>query len=562
MKCPNCGENIADGCKFCTNCGSEIKITTTPENSVNAQPSGVQMQYTGYNQNNNGPQMQNNGPSQGFGQQNMGYQNGAPSMQYQPNNNMNQFQQPMNKPKKKKHTGVIVLASVLAVVVAGTGVCGGVYYTSAGVKSVNYLRNAQYASATSEYNTRAANNALQKKIADPMITDYVSEVKDAYDSESISGFTALENLKAIKSMDDSTLSTLASDTYTAIDTNEQSKAAYQAGGIAYAGGNYAEAISQYVLVDPNFVNYTDAQTKITEAASKLASNFNSELDDADSVDDYEKLMAEVTTALGYLPDGMKDDAETVLASATDSYVSGIGDQFDAAVANYEGYQAAFDIIDAAIEKHDDIQGLKDLRDEKITEFEDLVLTTMDGFVANGYYAEAKDLLETAAAIAPESTKLSEYLASHGEDWITGVSELSATYWGDETYFVPEDHYCVDVYGNQYVGGNTIILSPSDYENSDALFVVDLEGKYSKMSYTISVYDDEEDGYDGAVSFGVVDSEYNGLDSVTGIKKTSKSQTRVVDVSGIDELMFLAIPDVDTSTTNISVIISDIYFITE
>ncbi len=553
MICPNCGKEIADQCKFCTNCGNKIEQPAASQNvqqTANQQPVSPQIQYSGSqqysqnsNQNSNNNQYTNNNQ---FANNNMPYQ--APPVQ-------------AAKPKKK-HTALKVLAVVMALIIAFCGVGTAFYFTSAGVKSVNYLRQAQYTAATDEYNNRAADSSLQKMIADPLLTDYVSEVKSAYDTETITGNTALANLQAIKDMNDEELSTLASDVYTAVNTNENSKTAYAAAQLAYAGGNYAEAISQYVLVDENYINYADAQTKLNDAATKLASSFQDSLDDADSADDYEDVIDDINTALEYLPDDMKSDAQDKLATAIDSYVSCIGDEFDTAIANYEGYSAAFDIIDEAIKNHADMQGLKDLRDEKITEFEDLVLTTMDSFVANGYYAAAKDLLEAAADIAPESTKLQEYLATHGDDWITGVSELDCTYWGAETYFVPENKYVVDVFGEEYVGGNTIVLSPSDLENDDAMFIIDLGGDYTSMSYTISVYDDEDPEYSGSVTFAIIDEDYNYYDSIKTISKTSKSQTRVVDVTDAGEILFIAAPSDEYSSKNISIIISDIYFISE
>ena len=150
MICPNCGNNLNEGTKFCENCGTNLENIQTNQQPMNDQPMNPQPMY-----------------NQPMSQQPMNQQ----PMYNQPMNDQPMNQQPMNQQPytktKKGNAGLIIIIIVLILIILGVGA----YFLFIKPKDNN----------NSKENNNQENNSSDKYFMECATSGYNMSFKQTYD---------------------------------------------------------------------------------------------------------------------------------------------------------------------------------------------------------------------------------------------------------------------------------------------------------------------------------------------------------------------------------------------
>ena len=230
MFCHNCGAQMPDGVKFCTNCGQ--KLYEEPQNEVQAQPQ---------------PQAQ---PQQPYTQ---------PQAQVQPQPYYPQGYYPVPPKKKSKAPLVVLLVCLMVFILGGIGFFAYRWVNSPDKKALRALSTEDYDTVNYLYDD------VTGKTADAIKDEYRSKFKDMeqqyenghLDYTEVYGFAVVASEKVLK--DDSVFTQL----YDRLEMIHDSRDAYAAAEEYFSKGMYSEALSAYMKVSVNDTqNYSDALDKI------------------------------------------------------------------------------------------------------------------------------------------------------------------------------------------------------------------------------------------------------------------------------------------------------------
>ena len=230
MFCHNCGAQMPDGVKFCTNCGQ--KLYEEPQNEVKAQPQ---------------PQAQ---PQQPYTQ---------PQAQVQPQPYYPQGYYPVPPKKKSKAPLVVLLVCLMVFILGGIGFFAYRWVNSPDKKALRALSTEDYDTVNYLYDD------VTGKTADAIKDEYRSKFTDMeqqyenghLDYTEVYGFAVVASEKVLK--DDSVFTQL----YDRLEMIHDSRDAYAAAEEYFSKGMYSEALIAYMEVSVNDTqNYSDALDKI------------------------------------------------------------------------------------------------------------------------------------------------------------------------------------------------------------------------------------------------------------------------------------------------------------
>ena len=233
MFCHNCGANMADGVKFCTNCGQKLYEETNVEQPVQPAPE------TPVN------------PAQYANTQyaNTQYAAGAYPQGY--------YAQPVKK--KSKAPLAVLLVCLIVFILGGIGLFAYRWANSPDRIALKALSIGDYDTVNFYY------DEVTGKTADAIKDEYRSKFKDMeqqyenghLDYAEVYGFAVVASEKVLKG--DSGFTQL----YDRLEMLHDSRDAYAAAEEYFSKGMYSEALSAYMKVSVNDTqNYSDALDKI------------------------------------------------------------------------------------------------------------------------------------------------------------------------------------------------------------------------------------------------------------------------------------------------------------
>lgn len=238
MFCHNCGANMADGVKFCTNCGQKLYEETNVEQPVQPAPetpvNPVQYANTQYANTQNA---------------NTQYAAGAYPQGY--------YAQPVKK--KSKAPLAVLLVCLIVFILGGIGLFAYRWANSPDRIALKALSIGDYDTVNFYY------DEVTGKTADAIKDEYRSKFKDMeqqyenghLDYAEVYGFAVVASEKVLKG--DSGFTQL----YDRLEMLHDSRDAYAAAEEYFSKGMYSEALSAYMKVSVNDTqNYSDALDKI------------------------------------------------------------------------------------------------------------------------------------------------------------------------------------------------------------------------------------------------------------------------------------------------------------
>lgn len=356
MKCANCGAEVREGVRFCTECGRPMAAirqnskAAAPKREAPAAPAGP------------------SGP--------------AEAMPPMPERAAKAPKE--KKPKKKVKWGLIIFLTVLVALLALAAYAWFSFPSFKMMRALNKGTAESYAEAAEFYDD-VADSGLQTKLAEMTCKSKISKPADDYKAGKLSFEDAEEFYAALaEDEDDNALSKKAVEILAEIRAQHEIEENLAKGDEAFDNGDYEAAMDYYSKIPKDSEEYKKAQDKINESHEKYVDNVIDKVDSLVKKGSYADAIKALETALTVLPDDAvlqdKQDAvtteyETVTLQKADEYVE--ANKYDAAIALLEDALKVLPDSDKLVDKLDEISDSKPtkLKDVKVIDSKNYKLIT-------------------------------------------------------------------------------------------------------------------------------------------------------------------------------------------
>ena len=492
MFCNCCGTELAEGTKFCHQCGNPTGIANNAQSIVDNDKTEILMA------NDENVVMAN-------GITNQSQQINEPvAFDVQPTARLKSDKKAKKAKKTKKGKGILVLVIVLIIIIGGCSVA--FWWLNRPVNKIqSALDQGDITEALSVYdsvdNEEDAEAIKEKALAyaKQSYEDFVNEVEGADYVTTKSTFDKL--LGSILSGNNEMAELLKN-----LEIIQSSRTAYESAEKLNTQGMYAQAIEQYNLVDSkDSVYYSLAQTALSVTVDTYRNNI---IDTAKALQEAGNLLEAAKTlreGLAVLENdsSISSELKVVESLVMNDEITTAIDKINSSIDEGE-FNKAFDVLKNIEKSYADDSSIAEAREELVAAYKDDCAGRLEEMLLSRQIEEAISLINEMKGVLPNDSEIDDLLTEY-ESYKPVSLELLDVYDGNAFKALSGVE---DTYGNRY--STCLRIGGSIYDTMYAEYLINkkyntLSGKISyergddkKGKLCISIYSDDECVYTSPV----------------------------------------------------------------